>query len=299
MSFEKEKVKACIIKSDGRIIREYYQNAKAKTKLHKINSCTKSFTGILLGITLDQGYIKSLDEKISRYFPRHFINDYCIGKENITIRHLVTMTSGISWPEFGEWNYFSPMNFSKDIFEFILHRPMAMKPGQQMNYSSGDTHLLGEIIAKATDRSLIDFARESLFVPLEIEEFQWIERNGHALAADGLRIKISDLIKLAELYDSEGIWQGKRIVSKEWVAESLDPRYLTYEYIGNYGYHVWSREIQIKSKALRTYFALGYRGQFAVSIPDLKISAAIVSDVDDSMRPFYLLIDSINELIED
>ena len=107
MSFEKEKVKACIIKSDGRIIYEYYQNAKAKTKLHKINSCTKSFTGILLGIALDQGYIISLDEKISKFFPRYFLNEYCTDKEDITIRHLVTMTSGINWPEFGEWNYFS------------------------------------------------------------------------------------------------------------------------------------------------------------------------------------------------
>lgn len=297
MSFEKEKVKACIVKSDGRIIREYYQNAKVKTKLHKINSCTKSFTGILLGIALDQGYIISLDEKISKYFPCHFLYDYCTDKEDITIRHLVTMTSGINWPEFGEWNYFSPMNFSKDIFEFILQRPMAVNPGQKMNYSSGDSHLLGEIIAKATDRTLIDFAKDRLFTPLEIDEFHWLERDGHALAADGLRIRISDLIKLAELYLNKGVWHGKRVVSEEWISESLFPRFLTYEYIGNYGYHVWSKEIQIRSKNVRAYFALGYRGQFAVLVPDLKITAAIVSDVNDSMRPFYLLINSINDLI--
>lgn len=294
--FCKEKVKACIVKIDDKLAIEYYQNEKARTKLHKINSCTKSFTGILLGICLDKGYINSLEETIDQYFPKYFDKETCIGKEKITIRNILTMSSGIDWPEFGEWNFFSPMNYSKDITQFVLSRPMLQAPGQSMNYSSGDTHLLGEIIANATNMPLEEFAKESLFKPLNISEYNWIDRDGHALAADGLRLKISDLIKLAELLQGEGSWKGKRIVSKEWMEETLKTRYLTYEFIGNYGYHLWNRDVEVQGQTRKVYFALGYRGQFAIYIPDLNLTAAIVSDVENSMKPFWMLIDSINSI---
>lgn len=225
------------------------------------------------------------------------MDEECRGKENITIRHLLTMSSGIDWPEFGEWNCFAPMNYSKDIVDFILRRPMIHLPGKSMNYSSGDTHLLGEIIANVTNMSLEEFADQELFKPLNIREHSWISRDGHALAADGLRLKVSDLLKLAELYLGEGTWQGKRILTKEWVKESMVPRYLTYDNLGNYGYQWWSREIDINNHVYRAFFALGYKGQFSVLIPDMRLSAAIVSDIDDSMKPFWMLVDAVNELM--
>ena len=291
--FLNEKIRACIIKADGKTILEYYRNAKSANSLHRINSCTKSFVGALTGICVEKGIIKSLDVPIGDYLDRYTTISEFTGKEEITVRHLLTMTSGIDWPEFGEWNSFPPMYYSKDMIKFILSRPMLNTPGEKMNYSSGDTQLLGVIISKVADMPLIDFARKELFEPLGISDFNWICRSGHAMAANGLRLKPSDLIKLGELFLNNGIYDGKRILSEEWITASFETYPTVYDEIGSYGYHWWGNEFVFNDIGYKVNFAFGYRGQFCVVIPELKLTAAIISDMNDSIKPLAMLKDFI------
>ena len=284
-----------MIKADGKTILEYYRNAKSANRLHRINSCTKSFVGALTGICVEKGRIKSLDIPIGHYLDRYTTMNEFTGKERITVRHLLTMTSGIDWPEFGEWNSFPPMYYSKDMIKFILSRPMLNTPGEKMNYSSGDTQQLGEIISKATDMTLVDFARKEFFVPLGISDFNWICRDGCAMAANGLRLKPSDLIKFGDLYLNNGVCNGKRILSEEWITASFETCPTVYGDIGSYGYQWWENEFVFNDISYKVYFAFGYRGQFCVVIPELKLTAAIISDMNDSMQPLVMLKDFIGD----
>ena len=295
--FKKYKIKSCLIKQNSEIVLEYYSNEKVANKLQKINSCTKSFAGTLVGICLDRGLIEDIDIPIKYYFPEIIGNDTDERKHRITLRHILSMSEGLDWPEFGEWNCFAPMAYSKDIVNFVLSRPMVLEPGEKMNYNSGDSHLIGDIIAKATGMKLVDFAEKELFMPLGIKDIQWLERDGHALCADGLRMKTSDMIKLGELYMNGGIFNSYRIVSENWIQEALTPRYRTYEYIGSYCYHWWHTEFSLRTGKTPVSFALGYHGQFIVIIPSLKIVAAITSEVNDSMLPIRVLEKYIDSII--
>lgn len=282
----KIKVISCLIQKDSKKIFEYYKNPKAKTNLQKINSCTKSFTSALVGICWDKGLL-DVHTPISEYFSDILIKEQDYRKQKITIEHLLTMSAGFDWPEFEEWNYFSPMIYSPDIVKFILKRELKTNPGEKMNYNSGCTHLLGAIIQQVVGNKVDDFAQEVLFSPLGITEYKWYEIQGQSLTADGLRLKADDMIKLGTLYLNQGKYLGNQIISQDWILKSTKTYYNTYNNIGGYAYQWWTSEIKVSDdKIIAFYFALGYMGQYICIVPDLKMTIAIVSRLDNTL---YLL----------
>ncbi len=114
-SFKKEKINTTLISQDDNVVFEYYKNSKQKDKLHKINSCTKSVMSILIGIAIEQKYLESVNVPVHQYFPHLFREQEDKRKMDITIYHLLTMTDGLDFPEFGEWNCFAPMVYHHDI----------------------------------------------------------------------------------------------------------------------------------------------------------------------------------------
>ncbi len=291
--FNKIKVKGCVIKQGGRIVLEYYKNDKMGKKQHKINSCTKSITSALIGICLDKGLINDLDITIDHYFDHYLQGDHNIEKRKITIRHLLTMTDGLEWPELGEWNGFAPMQYQKDMVGFVLNRNLVHIPGEHMNYNSGASQLLGEIVAISSGMSVVEFAKKELFTHLEIQDFLWWERDGHALSADGLKLYMADMMKFGELYLHGGIYNGKRILSQNWVAESFIPRYMTYTDIGSYCYHWWYTKILTKDEEIDVNFALGIKGQYIIVVPKMDMVITITSDLEDSMKPLRIVKDAL------
>ena len=284
--FSKVKVKACVIKRNGKIVLDYHKNDKMATKQHKINSCTKSITSALIGICIDKGLIDGLDVTIERYFAEHLLEDE---KKEITIRHLLTMTDGLDWPELEEWNGFAPMLYQKDMAGYVLGRNLIHHPGEHMNYNSGASQLLGEIITISTGMSVVEFAKKELLEPLGIHDFTWWEREGHALTADGLKMTMEDMVKFGELYLNKGIYKGKRILPEKWIEESFIPRFLTYTDIGSYGYHWWHTNALVDEKLLDINFALGIRGQYVIVIPAMDMVIAITGDLEDSMFPLRVV----------
>ena len=107
---------------------EYYRNKKSETSLHHIHSCSKSVTAMLIGICIKDGLLRDINVPIKEFFGDYpALNDS--GKDAITISHLLTMTPGFDWPEFGAWNYGTPMEFSRDIVGFVLDRDIQDPPG--------------------------------------------------------------------------------------------------------------------------------------------------------------------------
>ncbi|WP_237566372.1 serine hydrolase [Paenibacillus sp. EZ-K15] len=247
-TIKKDKIESCVVYEGGATLFEYYRNRKMKDKQHKINSVTKSVMSALYGIAIQQGYIDNEDVPISSYFSE--IDDT---KKEITIKHLLTMSSGLRWP--GN----EAMIPTKNWVKFILEQPVETEPGKQMKYSCGNSHLLSAILQKATKMNTVDFAKKNLFLPLGIHDFNWYQdAKGIAIGGFGLTMKIEDMLKFGVLYLQNGEWNSKQMIPTKWIKKSTNSNSVAES---SYGYHWWI----MNSKALdceedKTYYAMGMGG---------------------------------------
>ncbi len=229
--------------------------------LHDVRSISKSVVSACIGIAISQGKIKSVDQKIFDFFDEYAAYDTGM-KKQLTIEHLLTMSSGLDWNE--EVPYDNPANTeiqmdnSKDPIKFVLSRPIATAPGKEWKYNGGTTELLGVILERATGKKLDQFAEEFLFKPLGIEKFEWTKFPGtdHPAAASGLRLRSRDLLKFGILYYNKGKWTGKQIVPAEWVNQSFQTR-IDRPKSGGYGYLFWTLNDTIQKHPVKLIGAVG------------------------------------------
>ncbi|WP_180955182.1 serine hydrolase domain-containing protein [Peribacillus deserti] len=295
---QKEKINSFLILQNGKNVFSYYKNKKQSNKLHKMNSCTKSVMSLLIGIALDKNFLQSIQTPVHQFFPKIFASQTDGRKMELTLYHLITMTDGLDFPEFGEWESFAPMVFHHDIVQFVIDRPMIHTPGSHMNYNSGCSHILSAILQQATGVKTEDFAREHLFNPLEIKEYRWYQdRMKINKGADGLVLKAEDMIKLGQLMLQNGIYNGERVVSENWIRSSTAPNLVTYENIGHYGMHWWVNRLNKTrhfSKENNYYFALGFGGQYIIVVPTRNMVIAVTSDIyADSLRPMRIIRENL------
>jgi len=296
----KHKITNFLVSQNSKLVFQYYQNSKATSSLAKLNSVTKSVNSALVGICLDRGLIPSVHTPITEYFADYLVNDPDPRKQTITIYHLLTMSAGFDWPEFGEWNYFAPMVFAKDITEFILGRDLISEPGTVMNYNSGCSHLLGAIVQQVTGQKAADFAQKELFKPLGITEYKWQELGGQSLTADGLKLKPAGLLKFGQLYLDGGRYNGQQLINPSWITESTNPYYLTYESIGSYGYQWWVSAASLPDGGeIPFYFALGYQGQYLIIVPSQEIVIAITARLQNTLIPLEIAKQLIAKMATD
>jgi CubicO group peptidase (beta-lactamase class C family) len=251
---------------------------------HCVHSVTKSITSACIGIAVDKGLIQSVHQSIFDYLPeyRYLETD---GKDKITIEHLLTMTSGLDWEEWGI-PYYSKDNpiigiwFSeKDPVTYILDRGMRAEPGTSFAYYGGNMILLGEILKNATDMNIDEFSAKYLFEPLGIDSFEWWLKfpNNVIEAAGGLKIKPRDMVKIGVTFLDNGVWDEKRIISGQWVVKC------TTEYPGNsgiiipgedsgrtgYSYSWWTKQYSKSGKEINMFWALGWGGQKITVLPEV------------------------------
>lgn len=263
---------------NGDIVLERYYDSYTWDQKHILNSCTKSFVSALVGIAIDKGYIKDEKSNVLGFFPEYRTNNSDPLKEQIEIRHLLTMTSGIDWPQYGPNNISDRMGESQDWVKFILDRPMAAQPGSQANYSNGDSHLLSAIIQKVTGQTALDFGWKSLFQPLSISEIEWeYDPQGIAIGSATINLTPRDMAKLGYLYLNDGLWEGERIVSADWVHQSLQSHTQIRISAGlaGYGYYWWIYTQR------GMYEAWGGAGQRIAVFPKLGIVTVMTSDISD------------------
>ncbi|XRG80669.1 serine hydrolase [Rossellomorea sp. GAMAL-10_SWC] len=272
---KKERISTCLIYQNGEIKYNFYKNSKSETKLFKINSVTKSVLSMLIGIVIDKGFIESVDVPITKFFPNIESK-----KRDITIEHLLTMTAGYDWQEWGEWGGRPfPMINSKDWIQYVLEKEMVNKPGEKMIYDSGASQVLSAIIQMVTNEKLSTFAKRMLFDPLGIKEFIWHEDSkGINIGGFGLSLTTDDLLKLGILMMQKGKWNNTQIISSEWIEKSTKAKYHTYPHVGSYAYHWWVLENnELKDLDSTIYFAMGYGGQFIFISPKNQFVAVFTS----------------------
>jgi CubicO group peptidase (beta-lactamase class C family) len=291
-----------LLERHGVLVMEDYFNGSSATGAHDVRSVTKTVLSILIGIAIDQGLIRSVDETIGDYLAP-VVPSLPPDKAAITIGQLLTMTSGIPWAELGtvEQDYF-PFVSSPDPLLWILNRPLEHPPGQVWNYNTGACHILSAILTEATGSSARDFAQAELFGPLGEEAGPWLTDNsGYCYGGHGLALSGRTMIKLGRLFLDGGTSGGRLVVSERWVRESTTWRHDTGEAIpwgSGYGYLWWIG--QDARTRLTFQFAVGYGGQFIFVVPerDTTIAAATEwSGVREADANFGLVLRTIVQTV--
>lgn len=271
MKFEdflmKNKTVSFLIIRNDTILYENYFNGYSKTEVVPSFSVAKSFTSALIGAAIDDGYIKSVDESIVNYIPELKKN----GFEDVTIKHVLQMTSGLKFNE----SYYNPFgdaatfyygtNLKKSISKMILKA----KPGTRFEYQSGNTQLLGLILERALKtKTVTQYLQEKIWTPLGMEsDASWsIDRKKNGLEKTFCCINATarDFAKFGRLYLNHGEWNGKQIISKAYVntSTSIDTSDASPVY---YQYQWWMPQPEYG------YMAQGILGQYIYVNPKKNI----------------------------
>lgn len=242
--------------------------------LHTLQSVTKTITSVVIGTAVTRGEFPSLDTPVLSFFDTSKVKNVDDRKRRMTIRHLLTMTDGMDWRE--NLPYTDPRNTtvvmegSYDWITLAIDQPMAREPGESFNYNSGATQLLAHIFRQATQTDVEEYAARHLFAPLGIERWFWKRTpRGIADTEGGLYLEARDVAKIWYLFVRNGRWDGKQIVSPEWVRSSIAPAVT----VGNapnarrYGYKWWL----FPNPRDSTHFVWagsGFGGQWPLAIPE-------------------------------
>lgn len=280
-----------------------------RSTIHGVKSVSKSITSTCVGIAVEHGFIDNVHQSIFDYLPnhQHLISE---GKDKITIEHLLTMTSGLKWDEWG-----APLSSAandmvgiwyqeKDPISFILGKPLVNEPGSSFTYSGGNTAILGEIIKNATNMAFDRFSEKYLFLPLGINSSNWAVRynDGVVEASGSLELTPREMLKLGITFLNNGLWDGNRIVSEHWVKKSAE------EFPGNheinipgvpsgeqgYSYSWWTKEYTHNGKKYKMYDAGGWGGQNIMVLPDLNMTVVFTGgNYTKKAQPHEILEDYI------
>ena len=270
-----------LVIKNGYIVYEKYYSYWSQYMAHTIQSCTKSVMSALIGIAIDRGYIDNVSQRVIDFFPGYTIDNLDSRKENITLYHLLTMSSGLEWHEV-DIPYSDPANDlfamyrSDNMWQYVLDRPMEHDPGDQWSYNSGGIELLGGIIQHTTGYSVTEFVEEFLFDPIGIGSFQWwrVPASNQYGCSGGLYLKPRDMARFGYLYLNNGTWNGTQIVSSDWVNVSTPPQYDTGGWY-TYGYTWWS----IPGNTF--YEATGHYEQKIYILPEQDMVVVFTGDVQD------------------
>jgi len=229
--------------------------------VHELASVTKSVMTTLVAIAADQGKLR-LDQPMVSFFPRRTIANRDARKERISVRHLASMSSGLdSVGKEGDEGTLKEMKASKDWVQFSLDRSAVWEPGTHFIYDSPAIHLLSPILQEATGMTALEFARRNLFEPLGIREAIWsTDPQDHNRGSEGIYLHPRDAAKIGYLWLNEGVWEGKRIVSRRWVEDSVKTQIRTGE-DDDYGYGWWI------TPENGVYTAAGRGGQYIKVVP--------------------------------
>jgi CubicO group peptidase (beta-lactamase class C family) len=258
----------------GELGLERYFHGARESRYANIKSASKSFISALVGIAIERGVLKGVDQPIASFFPELSGPNVEPAKREITIGHLLTMRSGLvptSNVNYGAWVR------SPNWVRYILSRPLAGVPGEERDYSTGNTHLLSAILTKASGTSSWAFAQEHLAKPLGFPLAQWArDPQGIYFGGNDMLMTPRQMIRFGELYLARGKSGERQIIPEAWIEESFVPRTQSRWSGRSYGYGWWVGEMA----GHPVYYAWGFGGQYIFVAPSLELVIATTSSPD-------------------
>lgn len=306
------RIDGIIVEHCDKIIVEEYFNEFDKNSRHDMRSSFKSITSLLTGIAVDKGLI-TIDDKLTKYFPELKDSE----KGNITIQNLLEMRSGLNCEEFYD---IGPeceggMFNSDDWVAYCLNVKLQRQPGLNWSYSSNDPMLMGEVISRASGMTIMEFAKQYLFEPLGITDYKWtISPKGKGMTAGSFYIRPIDMLKITRLVYSMGNWEGKQIVSDDWIKKStnceidIDFSFTRYSKMPNakyesakYGYYWYRENLKYENINTEVLFASGNGGNYMMVLPEYNAKIVFTGSNYGNWRgklPFEILLKYIIPMIE-
>ncbi|MGK5508388.1 serine hydrolase domain-containing protein [Brevibacillus formosus] len=291
-------INGIVVVRNRRIAYENYYNGYRLDDTHHVASVTKSIVSALIGIAIEASYIKNVDQHVLDFFPEYVPTIADTQKQDITLRHLLTMTA--PYP-FAEWHEpLDKMCMQQDWVTYILD--MLGQQGRigAFQYSTAGTHLLSAILTRSTGKSAREFANERLFTPIgmkEIPDFEmkafgfedlfgknvrgWVkDPQGNSTGGWGLTLTLRDMARFGLLYLNGGSWDDHPVISKTWIDQSVEMN------PNRYGYLWWLRD----EDGVFAYLALGDGGNVICCLPEKDLVVAIASDFMVNPRDRWKLI---------
>lgn len=257
-----------VIQNDS-VLYEEYRDGWTPETLSNIFSATKSIVGLLVGVAHDEGYIESLDDNVSKYLPEFKEGD----RDKITVRNLLTMSSGLNWDEAytSLFSLTTQAYYGDEIRELVMKLEPAEESGKKFSYKSGDTQLLAFIVEAATGRTISEYAQEKLWQPMQAcNDALWNldKQGGDEKSYCCFNTTARDIARFARLMLHNGNWNGKQLVSEEYMLEATSPAsYLEGEFdrrLDYYGFQIWIMHY----KGMQFPYFRGLGGQYIFAIPE-------------------------------
>lgn len=256
--------------------------------LHSLKSVSKSVASLAVGIAIDRGLIRGVDEPILGFFPE-LADMRTPQRDRLLLRHALGMTMGLEWieatPSTGDLaNDEARMYLSGDACRYVLSRPAIAPPEHEFRYSTGTLALVSAIVHKATGQPLDEFARANLLAPLGISGEQWSRLGRDTDAGGGLRMRPRDMAKIGQLVLAGGRWNDRQIVSKGWIDASTTPLIKATD-DQEYGYLWWIGRSAAHRRTVRWVGALGRGGQSIRIVPELDLVVVVTAGYYQDYSP--------------
>jgi CubicO group peptidase (beta-lactamase class C family) len=273
---ESDRTRSLVVWHRGAPALEAHFHGQIAEAPQNVKSITKSLNSLIVGLAIDRGRIESLDDPVGRYLPESFAAARDPRAEGITIRHLLTMTSGLATIGYGTFQR------RPDWTAAILDQRLLRPPGSAFQYDTPVTHLLSELVAASLEGDLTSFANRELLEPIGARIETWRRApSGTEMGGNDAYLRAADLARLGELVRRGGVWKGRRVIPAAWLeastADQIEPAVPAINHgtikVTGYGYLWWRIEIGDASG----YAALGHGGQYLVVLPERELVIAITS----------------------
>jgi len=301
---EFKKVESLLVARHGQLVYERYFGGTGASTLRDTRSATKTVTGMLLGIAIEQKLLPGTGTLVLPYFQdKAPLQNPHRRKQAITAEDLLTMGSGL---ECDDWNDFSRGNEERmylveDWVKFFLDLPVRGYWGDNVpdphfkrlfSYCTAGVVTLGELLHRATKTPVPDFAEQKLFRPLGIQDVKWLfSPQGVAMTGGGLRLRSRDLLKLAQLYGNGGVWDGKQVVPRDWVTNSMQP-HARIDDQTLYGYLWWLKSVKTGAHDIPVAYMSGNGGNKVVVVPSLSM-AVVITATNFNTKGMHELTDQV------
>jgi CubicO group peptidase (beta-lactamase class C family) len=271
-----------LVVKNGYLVAEEYFNDGAVGQRAILASVTKSYTSALVGIALEQGCLSGVDQKMIDFFPEFAGQIDDPRKKQITIGDMLKMRSGYPWEEFTP-PYLDTLLSNNNWLPRIVDFPLTSDPGTEFGYSNLTAHLLAVIVARACDTDLRTYSRQNLFLPIDARVGAWPrDANGYYYGSGDISFTARDVAKFGLLYLNQGKYQETRVLSGDWVRQSLqaysegiyDNQVGRYFRDIGYGYLWWSA----RAGSHHFNYAWGHGGNLIVILDELDMVMVTTAD---------------------
>lgn len=296
-------INGIVVINNGQLLFDEYFNGSNRESLHDPRSVSKTFASAITGIALKDGFLKSVNQPLSEFYNLKNYENYSQKKEMVTIKYLLTMSSGFDGFDFDEKSIGNEENMypQSDWVKWTLNLPMAeRKVGEQWAYFTAGIVVLGDILDKKVPNGLEKYSDKKLLKPLGIKNYKWqYTPQKVANTAGSLQMSALDFAKFGQLYKNGGKWKGKQIIPESWVKESLTKHFVLPEDGLSYGYLWWNKSYKVGGKSYEVYACSGNGGNKIFVFTELPLVIVVTASaygkpfmhrqVDEMMEKYILL----------